>query len=592
VNLRIHSKHPSAWRQGLGWGTQTLAAIALGLSFACSGGGGGGTTTPPAPAAPTITSFTANPTTVTTNGNVQLTAVFANGTGTVDNGVGSVTTGVAVDVSNLLTTTTYTLTVTNSASVSVTETATVTVVPAPTTPVITIQGLGNPAALTANQQFVASVPTQAGCTYTWTVTGAASTDAGGGTADDSVTFTAGAVGTTIDIACTVTNAAGTSAAATTRHYPVVASGNHVLTVTITGVTTADVDTTLPGQANLTATTAIDCTLMADGAYTLTANDVIEGPVTRYPWQRTYNVSVTGGVPSVNALAVLYPAATLTVDIPNTLDPPNTVPMTFVLVPPGSFQMGAAANTFDSNWLDATDQHTVTIPHAFYVARTECTQAQWKAVTGSDPSWFTVARGGVLVDDDRRPVDYVSWDHIRTAGTGYLALLNAAVPSHVFRLPSEAEFEYFVRAGTTTNYFFGDASTDLGTYAVWDMFGVGEPLPGDPGGPTAIAGSLQPNPWGLYDILGNVWEWCEDDAHGTDHHLQASPPATDGTGYASAPANGTAWVDAPRGATRILRGGGLFGNDALSPRSAFRYNRAPNYREGGSFGFRLVMDIVP
>jgi formylglycine-generating enzyme required for sulfatase activity len=541
-------------------------------------------------AAPTITSFTAAASPITVGNATTLTGNFAGGTGVVTPGGLAITSMTPLAVSPA-TNTTYTLTVTNAASTAVTATATVNVVALPATPVITIPSTPSATTLTTTQSYTASVAAQTGCTYTWSVTGDATVTSGGSATDTSVTFTANTVGNTIDVDCTVTNAAGTGVAATQKHYTIVAPVNHTVTVTITGVTTADVDTTLPGYANLTATTAIDCTSMADGAYIITANDVVEG-VTRYPYQRTYNVSVTGGVPSVNALTVLYPAATLVVNIPNTLDPPNPVPMTFMLVPPGSFQMGGAANTYDSNWLDATDQHTVTISHAFYVARNECTQAQWKAVTGSDPSWYTVARGGVAVDDDRRPVDYVSWDHIRNAGTGYLALLNTAVPSHTFRLPSEAEFEYFVRAGTTTNYFFGDSFANLSLYAVWNMTDVVGPLPGDPGGPTSIVGSLAPNPWGLYDVLGNVWEWCEDDAHGTDHRAEPNPPTTDGTGYASAPNNGTAWVDAPRGATRILRGGGLFGDDPLSPRSAFRYNRPPSYREGGSFGFRLVMDIVP
>lgn len=347
-----------------------------------------------------------------------------------------------------------------------------------------------------------------------------------------------------------------------------------LAVTITGLSSLNADVTVTGPSSyshhLTATETL--TGLADGTYTLTAATVTDttqpglgrgwggstsgtlGPdhLQRYPYQPVQTVTVSGGA---GTATVLYPAATLTVQIPKA-GLSGTVPMDFVLVPAGSFTMGSAA-TEDNYGLAATPAHTVTIGAAFYVAKTHITQAQWKAVMGAtnNPSYFS---------GDTLPVEQVSWGAIRTPTTGFLDKLNTAVTSYGFRLPSEAEYEYACRAGTTTAYFFGTDSTNLSTYANWD------------GVSTSTVASLAPNPWGLYDIIGNVSHWLEDDGH---------------DGYTSAPVNGSAWVDTPTRRTyRVLRGGSWGDGGDYYCRSAFRTDLIAPDGSDDVVGFRVVLPV--
>lgn len=314
-----------------------------------------------------------------------------------------------------------------------------------------------------------------------------------------------------------------------------------LTVTITGLTgPANVTVTGPGgySEHLTATQTL--TGLARGTYTITAEMVTEGTVNRYPLKPIQTVAVNGA----DTATVYYPAATLTVPIPAT--PP--VPMTFVLVPAGSFIMG------NSTWTDAKPTHPVTIGQAFYVAETELTQAQWTAVMGINPSSFP---------GNDHPVEMVSWNDIQNPSIGFLAKLNTALPGYGFRLPSEAEWEYVCRAGVTTAFFFGTDATNLGTYAVCYASS------------TASVASKAPNPWGLHDILGNVMEWTEDDNHAN---------------YDSAPLDGSAWVDSPlRSGNRILRGGYYNSFDTDYFCSAYRTHDVPDSKQP-YIGFRLVMPV--
>lgn len=336
-------------------------------------------------------------------------------------------------------------------------------------------------------------------------------------------------------------------------------------VTVTGLAaglSADATLTGPGgySHHLIATETL--TGLGDGTYTLTAASITDssqpglgrynggtlGPdhLQRYPRVPVQTVTVSGGA---GAASVDYPAATLTVQVPLKGAFPTTVSMDFVLVPAGAFTMGS-----DAPEDNAPAPHTVTFRKAFYMARTELTQAQWMAIMGANPSQFT---------GDTLAVETVSWDAIRTPGTGFLDQLNTALPGCGFRLPSEAEWEYACRAGTTTAYFFGADTTSLGTYA-WIA----------PSGTQAV-GTKAPNPWGLYDLAGNVWEWNEDDYHSV---------------YTGAPLDGSAWVDAPRGANRVLRGG-----SSISPfdqhyfRSASRGYNGSDHADA-SIGFRVVVPV--
>jgi len=214
-----------------------------------------------------------------------------------------------------------------------------------------------------------------------------------------------------------------------------------------------------------------------------------------------------------------------------------VKMEFVLIPAGMFMMGEKQST-----------RKVTISKPFYMGKYEVTQKQWEKVMGNNPSRFKGAKN---------PVESVSWEDCQK----FLEALKGEVPSQTFRLPTEAEWEYACRAGSTTDYCYGDDTDKLGDYA-W--------FKGNTGGRSYPVGQRRPNTWGLYDMHGNVYEWCQD-----WHGEYSAKSATDPTGAAS-------------GANRVLRGGSwLFG--ATSCRCADRGARVPSLR-GYHFGLRVVMDV--
>jgi sulfatase modifying factor 1 len=142
------------------------------------------------------------------------------------------------------------------------------------------------------------------------------------------------------------------------------------------------------------------------------------------------------------------------------------------------------------------QHEVTLSRGFWLADTACTQAFWQAVTGSNPSGFK--------DDPRNPVEQVSWDDVQA----FIAELERRLPGLPVRLPTEAEWEYACRAGTTTPFSFGENITpELVNYDGNYPYAGGEK--GLYRQKTVPVASLPANPWGLYEMHGNVWEWCAD-----------------------------------------------------------------------------------
>ena len=228
-------------------------------------------------------------------------------------------------------------------------------------------------------------------------------------------------------------------------------------------------------------------------------------------------------------------------------------ITFCWIPPGSFLMGRYPGEQDSyDWEDP--QHEVTFAQGFWMSKYPITQAQWVAVMDSNPAYYS---------GDNNPVENVSWDDIRETN-GYLDKLNAAHPGHGFRLPTEAEWEYAYRAGTTTRFYWGDDPdyTEIDDYA-WYRGN------NSPSG-TKEVGDKLPNAWGLYDMAGNVLEWCEDDWHDN---------------YTGAPNDGSAWVDSPRGSARLLRGGSWV-NYPYFCRAAYRLNNLSDTRYYLN-GFRVV-----
>lgn len=228
--------------------------------------------------------------------------------------------------------------------------------------------------------------------------------------------------------------------------------------------------------------------------------------------------------------------------------PDGVPLTMVWIPGGTFLMGRYSGEQDSN-SDEDPQHSVTVL-GFWMGKYEVTQAQWRAITGGNPSYFT---------GDNRPVERVSWNTITQT---FLPALNSAT-GMTFRLPSEAQWEYAARAGTSTRFYWGDdpSYSQIGNYAWYS---------GNSGSENVVGGKL-PNAFGLYDMSGNVWEWCEDDWH---------------SNYSGAPADGSAWVHSPRGSYRVFRGGGWGNLLGYSCRSACRLYNRPSGTFGGYVGFRL------
>jgi len=201
----------------------------------------------------------------------------------------------------------------------------------------------------------------------------------------------------------------------------------------------------------------------------------------------------------------------------------------LLCPPGEFTMGSPASEAGREANEA--QHSVTITKAFYLSETEVTQESWQKVVGENPSKFQLANN---------PVEQVSWTDCQSFCL-----------SSGLRLASESEWEYACRAGTTGAY-----AGDLASMA-W--FGYNS------GGSTQLVKQRKPNAWGLYDMHGNVWEWCED-------------------GYAQS-ASSTQQASTGNDGARVLRGGGWC-CDASDCRSAYRYFFAPG-STFTHFGFRIA-----
>ncbi len=219
---------------------------------------------------------------------------------------------------------------------------------------------------------------------------------------------------------------------------------------------------------------------------------------------------------------------------------NSINLEMIAIPGGTFMMGSPEGEGDKG---EKPQHEVTV-QAFYMGKYPITQAQYQEVMGKNPSDFK--------GDDQRPVECVSRDD----AVEFCQRLSEQTGTE-YRLPTEAEWEYACRAGTTTKYYFGDDITsDLANYG------------GNIGETTAV-GKYPPNAFGLYDMHGLVLEWCQDDWHDN---------------YQGAPNDGRAWVSG-LSSMFVIRGGSWYRNPR-SCRSAYRFGNYP-----GStyfyYGFRVV-----
>jgi len=249
---------------------------------------------------------------------------------------------------------------------------------------------------------------------------------------------------------------------------------------------------------------------------------------------------------------------------------NGVKLEMVSIPGGKFKMGSPKGI---GYLDEKPEHEVTV-QPFFMGKYQITQAQWKIVVGfpkvnrdleSDPSFFK---------GDNRPVERISWDDAVEFCTRLSKRLG-----YDYRLPSEAEWEYACRARTTTPFYFGNTITNkLANQGIEDYWEYkskmypGNELEGEYREETTDVGVFLPNVFGLYDMHGNVWEWCQDAYHES---------------YEGAPTDGSAWINDNQ--KRVLRGGS-WDDYADECRSAVRHRTTPDYK-GSGIGFRVALGGV-
>ncbi len=246
----------------------------------------------------------------------------------------------------------------------------------------------------------------------------------------------------------------------------------------------------------------------------------------------------------------------------TLDLGGGVKMEFVLIPAGEFVMGSDESPeevinafglpepFVEYLKNEHPRHRVHITKAFYLGKYEVTHEQWQAIMGANPSYRKGAKN---------PVETVSWNDCQT----FISKLNEKFgkPGFKFGLPTEAQWEYACRAGTSSRFSFGSDKADLEEYA-W--YGRNSGMKAHP------VGQKKPNPWGLYDMHGSVEEWCAD-WYDAGYYKQS--PRNDPTGPTG-------------GISRVLRGGSFYSGTADYFRCADRYHDHPVYHYY-RYGFRVA-----
>ncbi len=251
---------------------------------------------------------------------------------------------------------------------------------------------------------------------------------------------------------------------------------------------------------------------------------------------------------------------------------NSIGMEFVYIPPGEFMMGSSDAELDEvlyeckkylpeckrgPFTDESPKHRVSIREGFWIGKYEVTQGQWQAIMVDNPSEFADCGSNC-------PVERVSWDDIQV----FLKRLNAKDDGYEYSLPSEAQWEYAARAGTTTAFAFGDSLSSSQA-----NFNGESPYASTKGtniGKTVSVGRYQPNAWGLYDMHGNVWEWVQDIYN---------------FGYSGLPTDGSANVSVGNSNFRLLRGGSWNSSGSLT-RSAQRFRYISDVRNNGA-GFRVL-----
>ena len=353
------------------------------------------------------------------------------------------------------------------------------------------------------------------------------------------------------------------------------AGEHILIVQATHALGTDTQAwyiygNSPPVANAGAdqSVAVNATVTLDGS----GSTDPDNNIVSYHWQQTdgptvtltnantaiaqFTASVAGGSVLTFELTVTDSNGVKSTDtnmITIFIDPISSLLNSMVSIPAGTFMMGST----DNEWGEAqytTPVHEVTL-QAFDIGAYEVTQAQYEAIMGMNPSYFQEANG--YPDSENNPVEQVSWYDVQAFCVAFSALTG-----RTFTLPSEAQWEYACRAGTTTLYSYGDSDALLGDYAWYrDNSGL----------QTHPVGTKLPNAWGLYDMHGNVWEWCLDSWH---------------TNYIGAPTDGSAWVP-DIDPSRVIRGGGLSHSYPCVFRSAYRTIIGSPLPRYSVLGFRVL-----
>lgn len=395
------------------------------------------------------------------------------------------------------------------------------------------------------QNLVASVPEQPGCTYHWTVEGGTLVS-GDGTSQ--IIYTAGPSGT-VHLACTVTNAIGAPAEGAKPvlvvEPPVITRWEGLPALVRPGSTTG----LYAGYKGTTAVVTPGGATVADG-----------GVLPVAPQQNTlYTLTVTNAAgTSVSASTLVLVGDPCPPPDPKAgdgwLDPATGLQM--VWCPPGSFTMGAPLADADALEHERPE-HPVDLGAGFWISRSKVTQAQWKAIMGANPAFFQDAQACTRFGEYvLRPVERISWEDAQ----GWMERLNDRVGWSAYRLPSEAEWEYAYRAGTSTVYPWSATGAGAAVFARFRDNSAGL---------TWSVQELAPNPWNLFDMAGDVMEWVADAYQGD---------------YQGAPADGGAvlGLDTPY---RTQRGGSW--NDGLKAlRASARYAR-PQTERSRTVGFRVA-----
>ena len=279
-----------------------------------------------------------------------------------------------------------------------------------------------------------------------------------------------------------------------------------------------VEPSIVSNATPTANAGTDQSVISGDTVSLSGSGSdTDGTITVYQWTQISGTTVTivgdtsqtpsFTAPTVSSNEILTFSLTVTDDdgdsssddvlitvSPSGLDTyTNSLGLTFNLIPSGSFIMGSP----DSELGRQPDeiQHQVMLTQPFYMQTTEVTQGQWQAVMGSNPSRFSSC-------GDNCPVDQVTWSDVQQ----FIAALNALDSSNTYALPTEAQWEYSCRAGSTTAFANGEITVTLGSDPILDQIAW---YAGNSGNITHPVGQKDPNSWGLYDMHGNVWEWTAD-----------------------------------------------------------------------------------